>query len=183
MGAGTNGEKSYLEKQNPKKEEEGQPLKSDFLINACGLALVKYYEGLYLKSYQDSVDVWTIGYGRIYYDRARTKPVGPNETCTLEQAEKWLLEDLEDDGAHFVRSWKKGLNEDQFSALTSFCFNRGAGRLRQLLAMPGDIATNMLAFDWAGRESNKLLGLQRRRRSESALFNGLDWTIYKGWKP
>lgn len=32
-------------------------------INAAGLALIKQYEGLRLTAYQDSVGIWTIGYG------------------------------------------------------------------------------------------------------------------------
>ncbi len=33
------------------------------LINQSGLELIKHFESLSLKSYQDSVDVWTIGWG------------------------------------------------------------------------------------------------------------------------
>ena len=32
-------------------------------INAAGLALIKQWEGLKTKAYQDVADVWTIGYG------------------------------------------------------------------------------------------------------------------------
>jgi lysozyme len=152
-----------------------------FVVNAAGLALAKYYEGLYLTASEDCVGVSTIGYGRILYDDGTHVKNG--DTCTEDQANQWLLEDLNTDGAHYVRAWAKGLNQDQFSALTSFSFNRGAGRLRELLAMPGDIAANLLTFDFAGSPTNHLLGLQRRRRSEAALYQGLDWTIYKNWNP
>lgn len=152
-----------------------------FVINDAGLSLVEYYEGCYLKSYMDSVGVWTIGLGRIRHDDG-TK-VGPNETCTQEQADAWLRTDLEREGAHYVRVWTKGLNENQFSALTSFCFNRGAGRLSRLLAMPGGVENNIIAFDWAGSEDHHLLGLQRRRRSERALYLGEPWEAFKEWRP
>ena len=32
-------------------------------INAAGLDLIKRWEGLRLTAYQDSVGIWTIGYG------------------------------------------------------------------------------------------------------------------------
>jgi lysozyme len=155
------------------------------IINSAGLALVKYYEGLYLTACEDSVGVSTIGYGRILYDDG--SHVRNGDTCTEDDANKWLIEDLEKDGAHFVRAWTPGLNADQASALCSFCFNRGAGRFRELLTMSNKITAkiiqNLLHFDYAGSADNHLLGLQRRRRSEQALANNLDWTIYKGWKP
>lgn len=152
-----------------------------FVINEAGLKLVEYYEGCFLKSYQDSVGVWTIGLGRIRYSNGTF--VGANETCTQEQADAWLREDLEKEGAHYVRAWTNGLNENQFSALVSFCFNRGAGRLRELLAMPGSIETNIIHFDYAGSFTNHLLGLQRRRRSERSLYIGNNWEEFKNWKP
>ena len=40
--------------------------------NKC-VELVKEFEGLYLHAYQDSVDVWTIGYGITNADKAVTK--------------------------------------------------------------------------------------------------------------
>lgn len=165
-------------------------------INAEGLALVEYYEGLYLKAYQDSVGCWTIGLGRIKHDDGA--PVKEGDTCTKEQADAWLQTDLEKDGGHFVSAWvTKPLNENQYSALVSFTFNRGAGRfhdgdtkhhLKGILPFlnAGDFqgaADEMLLFDWAGNVDNHLLGLQRRRRSERALFLGQDWAQYKNWRP
>lgn len=163
------------------REKEEKRVDEKFVINDAGLKLVEYYEGCELKSYMDSVGVWTIGLGRIRHDDGSA--VGPGETCTQAQADAWLRSDLEKEGAHYVRAWTKELNENQFSALTSFCFNRGAGRLRRLLAMPGNVEDNLIKFDWAGSEDNHLLGLMRRRRSEATLYVGDDWTFWKGWKP
>lgn len=148
------------------------------IMSPAGLLMTKYCEGLYLESYQDSRKVWTIGYGRIEYDNGRH--VGPNQTCAKEEAEQWLLEDVENDGCHYVRAWAKGpLNQNQFDALSDFTFNRGAGRLRTLLAMPGEIADNFLTAVSGDTE----LGLKRRRRMNRALYLGQDWTPFKTWKP
>lgn len=154
-----------------------------FVINATGLALVKSFEGLYLKAYQDSVGVWTIGYGRIEYDGG--SPVQQGDYTTQEKSDQWLLEDLEKDGAHYVRAWiKVPLNENQFSALTSFTFNRGAGRLHEKLVAilnSGDYAKaadTLLEYNYAGSDNRVLAGLTRRRKAERELFLGRDWKIF-----
>lgn len=148
----------------------------DKTMSAMGFEMTKYYEGLYLESYRDSGGTWTIGYGRIFYDNG--KPVGEGETCTKEQAEAWLLEDMEKDGAHYVRAWTKDLSQNQFDALADFGFNAGAGTLEKLLKASGELADNIVFHD-----PNKLLGRRRRRLSNRAMFLGFDWTIAKGWKP
>jgi len=52
--------------------------------------LIKQHEGLRLKAYPDpgsGGDPWTIGYGH-------TAGVRKGDTCTKEQAEHWLDEDI-----------------------------------------------------------------------------------------
>ena len=92
-------------------------------MSAAGFVQTKYCEGLYLTSYQDSRGVWTIGYGRIEYDDGHH--VGAGETCSHEDAERWLLEDVENDGSHYVRAWVKiPLTQNQFDALGDGFFSR-----------------------------------------------------------
>jgi len=147
-------------------------------ISDSGLTMIRYCEGLFLTSYQDSRGVWTIGYGRIEYDDGTR--VGPNETCTEDQANAWLLEDVENDGCHYVRAWvKTTLTQNQFDALSDFTFNRGAGRLKTLLSMPGNIYDNFITAVPGDHE----VGLQRRRRMDRALYLGYDWTVFKDWTP
>ena len=150
-------------------------------MSPAGLEMCKYYEGCYLTAYQDSVGVWTIAWGAILWPDGT--PVKEGDTCTQEQADAMLASQVDTEGAHFVRAWAGARTQCQFDALTDFTYNRGAGRLKILLAMPGEISANMLAFDWAGDPSNHLLGLQRRRRSEQAMYNGQDWTAFQGWHP
>ena len=147
-------------------------------MSPAGLLMTKYCEGLYLKAYQDTRGVWTIGYGRIRHDDGT--PVHEGETCTEEQAEAWLLTDLEREGEHYVKAWvKHPLAQREFDALTDFCFNRGAGRLKKLLEMEGNIYDNFLTAVPGDHE----LGLQRRRRMNRAMYLGEDWTPFKTWKP
>ncbi len=151
-------------------------------INDAGLALVTYTEGLSLTAEKDSVGIPTIGYGRIKYDDGTLVKLG--DTCNKFDAERWLQTDLWQDGGHFVTAWiKTPLNDNQYSALISFTFNRGAGRLRELLILPGKIEDNLLQFDYAGHPPRALLGLRRRRRMERALYRGEDWNLFKSWIP
>lgn len=147
-------------------------------ISHNGLELIKEFEGCQLKAYQDSVGVWTIGWGRIVYDNG--SPVKQGDSCDQAAADRWLLEDIEQEGSHFVRAWRSQASQEQFDALSSFTYNRGAGRLRELLAMPGAIHDNMLAFDFAGSEHKHLPGLLRRRWAERAVYLGRDWSAFKG---
>ena len=175
--------------------------KGQLIITQTGLDLVKHFEGCYLKAYNDRPDdpahgTWTIGYGRINY--ADGRKVKPGDTCTQAQADAWLMEDLEDEGAKYVRAYMKNwmfLTDDQFSAMVSFTFNRGAGRFNEQLDDILDEAVQdkvidwkelakvkktVKSYDWAGKKTRKILaGLTRRRTAEARLFAGEDWTVMK----
>lgn len=182
------------EKQPPKeqpKETGGNIKHSDnsgkFLINSSGLAQQKHFEGLYLKAYLDSVGVPTIAYGRIKYPDGRKVRLG--DTCTEHEAEAWLLYDLYSEGAKYVRAFlnddvENELNENQFSALVGFTFNRGAGRFRDYVApfinkrdFKGAM-DSLVKVNYAGADRRYLLGLDRRRWAERYLFEGKDWRAF-----
>ena len=70
---------------------------------------------------------------------------------------------------------KKGLiifllNQNQFDALTSFCYNCGNGNLKKLVSGrdAGTVAEKMLLYNKGG--GKVLAGLVRRREEERALF-------------
>lgn len=151
-------------------------------ISAAGLKLVEHFEGCYLTAYQDSVGVWTIGWGRIQYDDGT--PVQQGDSCSQAKADEWLAKDVETDGSQFVRKWAtangKALTQQQFDALASFTYNRGAGRFHQLCGMAGEMANNLLTFDYAGSPPKQLPGLTRRRWAERAMYLGQDWTVFMG---
>lgn len=156
-------------------------------FNQAGLEQVKHFEGCYLKAYQDSVGVWTLGFGRIRYPNG-TK-VKKGDTCTQAEADKWLLEDIKNEAEKYVRLYLNNedqLNDNEYSALVGFTFNRGAGRFRDFVAPylnKGNKAAAMkslLSVNWAGLKTRKyLLGLDRRRWAEKYLFEGKDWTPFK----
>ncbi|BEN15769.1 hypothetical protein FB6_0235 [Serratia marcescens] len=49
-------------------------------ISKSGIELIKRFEGLRLKAYQDSVGIWTIGYG--WTQPVDGKKVGPGMQCS-----------------------------------------------------------------------------------------------------
>ena len=62
-------------------------------INASGLEIIKHFEGLRTTAYQDSVGVWTIGYG--HTSMAGPPTVYPGMTITTAEAEAILKRDLD----------------------------------------------------------------------------------------
>jgi GH24 family phage-related lysozyme (muramidase) len=136
--------------------------------NSAGLELIKHFEGLKLKSYQDAVNVWTIGYGH-------TKTAKPGQAISEPEAERLLKADLHDAESAVNRMVRVPLTDNQFDALVSFVFNLGAGSfqrstlLRKLNAGEYQVAANEF-LKWNKAGGRVLAGLTRRRRAEQALF-------------
>ena len=153
-------------------------------INARGLALVKAFEGLFLKAYQDAVGIWTIGWGHTGLQHM-DGTVRKGRVITEAQAEELLRYDMNQFEASVSALVKVPLTDDQFSALVSFSFNVGddidadsiaeglgdSTLLKRLNAGAyRDAADEFLKWDKAG--GKKLRGLTRRRESERNLFLG-----------
>ena len=145
-------------------------------INSIGLRLIKSFEGLRLKAYQDAVRVWTIGYGT-------TRGVKPGMVITEAQAEQLLREDVRNFEQAVNSAVKAPINDNQFSALVSFSYNVGAGALRSStllkLLNQGDYLGAANQFPrWNKAGGRVLAGLTRRRNAERALFLGQDFTKF-----
>lgn len=133
-----------------------------------GLHLTEQFEGCRLMAYQDQIGVPTIGYGH-------TQGVRLGHSCTQEQAEVWLLNDLkyaEDAVNRLVRVF---LYQNQFDSLVDLVFNVGVGNfhgstlLRLLNA--GDFSAASLEFEkWNKAGGIVRDGLTRRRLAEKDLF-------------
>ena len=116
-----------------------------------GISLIKLFEGCELTAYRCSADVPTIGYGH-------TANVSDGDTCTQEEAETMLAEDLvefEDYVKNYVES---ELQQNEFDALV--------GNFEE-------VPRQMKRWNRAGGEV--LDGLIRRREAESRLFKGEAW--------
>ncbi|HBM91010.1 MAG TPA: muraminidase [Rhodospirillaceae bacterium] len=154
------------------KEVQDLPVWLARRINDAGIDLIKEFEGLRLKPYRCSSNVWTIGYGH-------TRTVRLDMVITPGQAEQLLREDLRVAEKAVVRFVQVPLSNHQFSALVSFVFNVGVGNfekstLLRLLnrgwyeQVPAQFAR------WNRSRGEILGGLARRRAAEARLWNTPD---------
>lgn len=131
-------------------------------------ALVREYEGCRLRAYLCPAGVPTLGVGH-------TKGVKVGDSCSIQQADLWLTEDLEDAGAVVSMLVRVPLTQGQFDSLTSFVFNLGAKRLAEstllILLNKGNYKAAAEQFSrWVYGGGQKLPGLVKRRAAEAALF-------------
>lgn len=144
------------------------------MINAATVNLVKEFEGLRLQAYQDSVGVWTIGYGTTAAAGVGIAPKAGMK-ITEADAEHYLRAGLEKFAAQVAPLIKVPVTGNEFGACLSLAYNIGPGAfarssvLRKLNA--GDKAGAAKAFALWNKAGGKVLaGLTRRRAAEAALF-------------
>ena len=163
---------------------------SEHIVTDTALGLIKGFEGLHLAAYPDPAselartgkglgDPWTIGWGR-------TKGVKRGDRCTLEQANAWLREDVEE-AAQIVRdSVTVPLTVGEFAALTSMAYNfgylpkslkaclNGGVTDKGAVMEPGSYGAALLQFPRNCRAKGKpMKGLYRRRLAEAVVFSDL----------
>ena len=134
-----------------------------------GTEILKYFEGCKLTAYQDSVGVWTIGYGH-------TKGVYDGMTITQDQAEQMLLSELEEYEGYIKDMVTVPLTQNQFDALVVWVYNLGPTNFRNSTLLKELNAGN---YNAAGQEITRwnkaggkvLAGLVKRREAEAQLFS------------
>tara|TARA_Y100000004_G_scaffold183463_1_gene231304 strand:- start:2316 stop:2756 length:441 start_codon:yes stop_codon:yes gene_type:complete len=138
-----------------------------------GHDLLKYFEGCELEAYQDSVGVWTIGYGH-------TKGVHEGMVITQEQAEQMLLDELKEYEGYVEDMVEVELTQEQFDALVVWVYNLGPTNFKNSTLLKRinegnfeDVPYQMKRWNKAG--GKVLLGLERRREAEAKMFQGLAW--------
>ena len=97
-------------------------------ISQKGLELIKRFEGCRLKAYQDSVGVWTIGYGTTNADKAITgATICKGLHISQETADEWLRQSVDKKYGPKVEKYNAayGWNQNEFDALVSFAYNIG----------------------------------------------------------
>lgn len=134
-----------------------------------GMHLTESFESCRLMAYLDSVGVPTIGWGH-------TNSVHMGMTCSQEQADQWLQEDIQSSVNAVNSMVKVQLTQQEFDALVDFTFNLGAGNLQHStllrLLNAGDYSSAAAEFDKWDRAGGKVMaGLLRRRESEEDMFN------------
>ncbi|MBI0276859.1 lysozyme [Hafnia alvei] len=138
-----------------------------------GINLIKQFEGCRLTAYQDSVGVWTIGYG--WTQPVDGKPVGKGMTITQQKADDLLKQGViqYEAGVHGLVTVQ--LNQNQYDALVDFAYNLGVNALKGSTLLKklnaGDYAGAANEFTkWNKADGKELAGLTRRREAEKSLF-------------
>ena len=134
-----------------------------------GIELIKDFEGRRLVAYQDSVGVWTIGYGH-------TKTAHEDKLIIKSTADRLLAEDLAEFEKYVDTYVTVALTQNQFDALVSWTFNLGPGNLKESTMLKklnqglyAEVPDEMRRWNKAG--GKVLEGLIRRREAEAKLFN------------
>lgn len=138
-------------------------------VNNEGIQLIKSCEGCRLTAYKNKGERnYTIGYGH------SDSTIKAGQTITQTQADNLLIKDLEK-FENYVTKYAlakfPGLNENEFSALVSYCYNRGPKGLKELV----DHSTNETNLGWNilvywGTNKNYETALKNRRKKEQKLF-------------
>lgn len=154
----------------PAPVQPGRPVPGNEMnISDCGVELIAKYEGCCLDAYKCPAGVWTIGYGH-------TAGVKQGDKLPSTEAARALLkEDLKKYGGYVNNCVKDGsiafgLTQNQFDALTSFCYNCGNGSLHKLVSGRNAVAVADKLLEYNKGGGKVLAGLTRRREEERALF-------------
>jgi len=134
-----------------------------------GKEFIKHFEGCKLEAYQCSGDVWTIGCGH-------TRGVVEGDKISKKQADALLSADIEMVETHVKRLITVDLNQSQWDAIVSWCFNLGCGNLRASTMLQvinsgelDKVSEQIIRWDKVGKQA--VAGLTRRRKAETDLFD------------
>lgn len=136
------------------------------------VGLIAESEGLRLKAYRCPAGVWSIAYGE-------TQGVKPGDTCTKEQADRWLLEDLQERAGAVGAMCTIGPSPAELGAMVSLAYNIGLEAFRRSTVLRQHNAGNRQAAArafglWNKARVNGVLtelpGLTARRAREAALY-------------
>lgn len=144
-----------------------------------GTSLIKEFEDCKLISYLDIASVWTIGFGTT---RIKGKPVTKGMTCTQQDAENYLREDLREFEQTVNSVLSQPIPQYQFDACVCLTYNIGSGGFlgsticRKLKSGNAALVTEQNFVAWNKvRDSRGILvesnGMTRRRKAEYHLFS------------
>jgi len=143
------------------------------VISEEGKSLLKKFEGCRTEAYLCSANIPTIAWGR-------TKNVQMSDTCTQEQANDWLDEELEEYEAYIIKYVHTELTQNQFDALVCWVYNLGPSNLKSSTMLKvlnegkmDEVPAQIKRWNKAGGQV--LQGLVRRREAEALMFAGEEW--------
>lgn len=149
-----------------------------------GLNVTRSFEGRALRAYQDSVGVWTIGYGSTNYDEYAVAVFGPIKKglqITETQAEHVFVYSIRNKYEPAVRKRLAPLSnctQGTFDAGVSFHYNTGAiakATWPDALIRGDREAARVSILSWNKAKGQVLAGLTRRRKREWAMIDTGDY--------
>jgi lysozyme len=147
-------------------------------ISQAGIDLIKEFEGWSAKPYPDPATgnlPITIGYGNTFYENG-TKVKMTDVVITKERGEALLRNSLIQFERYVDSYCIDTVNQNQFDALVSFCYNLGPANLKsstllkKVNANPNDPTIEAEFMKWTKAGGKTLKGLVRRREAESKLY-------------
>ena len=138
------------------------------------IKLIEDSEGWSSTPYQDSVGVWTIGYGFTHYPNG--SPVTAHSSAITKEYGNETLAELLEQFINGVNAMCPNCNQNQHDALVDFAFNLGLGSLKGstllklVLANPDDPKIADEFGKWVHAGGEILPGLVKRRAAESRLY-------------
>ena len=144
-------------------------------IGEEGVALIKSFEGFRSHPYKCPAGIPTIGYGATFYPNGK-KVTMDDPAITEQQATDMLKNMLEGFEKHVDSYCIDTVNQNQFDALVSFCYNVGPANLKsstllkKVNANPNDPAIRAEFVKWTKGGGKTLPGLVRRREAEANLY-------------
>jgi lysozyme len=143
-------------------------------LNALGKAFLHNEEGLRLTAYKDQIGKWTIAFGNTYM--LDGSPVKEGDKLTMAQANELFAAKIKDYEAAVNKGVKVALTQNQFNALTSFCYNVGTSAFSNSTLLKKVNAKSPaeeieIQFNLWKKGGGKVLPvLVARRKREFALF-------------
>lgn len=140
-------------------------------VNAATIDLIKRNEGCRLEAYQDSVGVWTIGYGHTGTDVYRGLVISQ---IYAEGLLRWDLDRFQN-GVDDLLAGHADTSDNEFGAMVSLAYNIGlthfaASTVRREHNLGNKQAAADAFLMWNEAGGQVLAGLDRRRHEERALY-------------
>lgn len=144
-------------------------------IDKVGIDLITKFEGLKLKPYLCSAKVPTIGFGSTRYENGVKVKLSDPE-ITKERAIQLFANTLTQYEEAVDDYTTDKVNQNQFNALVSFCYNVGANALKNSTLLK-IVNTNVNSekikeqfLKWVKANGKTIQGLVNRRNAESELY-------------
>ena len=163
-------------------------MNEDLSLTPAGVNLIKHFESCMKKKgdhyhpYHCPAGVLTIGWGHTHH---HGRKFDENSRWTLAECDAAFMEDMGGFEQAVRRLVTVDLEPWQFDALVSFTYNCGEGNLKKSTLLKkvnaGDFVGAAKEFaKWNKGGGKVLLGLTRRRASESLLFQNIPDENYDG---